>query len=72
LNQRNFLRPSPAFELLLSRNGIEDLVKPWTAGETPALQSGKSLKDAILALPDAPLDIVVMPTYRVPARLAPM
>jgi hypothetical protein len=39
LNQRNFLRPSPPFELPLSRNGIEDLVKPWTAGETPALQS---------------------------------
>jgi hypothetical protein len=58
LNQRNFLRPSPAFELLLSRNGIEDLIKPWTAGETPALQPrANPSKISFLVLPDAPLDV---------------
>jgi hypothetical protein len=34
--------------------------------------AGKSLEDPILVLPDAPLDVVVMPVYRVPERLATM
>jgi hypothetical protein len=59
--------------LLLSRNGIEDLVKTLDGRrDAGATVAGKSLKDPILALPDARSMLLVMPMYRVPERLATM